>query len=102
MDECLRFQNAIFCSSNCIFFRFSAHNLSLLLIFYFFRSSVIRTVNINYLAPKFNVMFRFNYLKYNPRGLYMERIFRFKSWFLNAPGLYTEGLIMGILRYINK
>ena len=49
MDECLLFENAIFCSSNCNFLRFSAHNLSLLLIFlYFFRSSVIRTVNINY------------------------------------------------------
>ena len=33
MDEYLRFENAIFCSSNCNVFRFSAHNLSLLLIF---------------------------------------------------------------------
>ena len=32
MDEYLRFENVIFCSSNCNFFRFSAHNLSLLLI----------------------------------------------------------------------
>ena len=31
MDEYLRFENAIFCSSNCNFLRFSAHNLSLLL-----------------------------------------------------------------------
>ena len=36
MDEYLRFENAIFCSSNCNFFRFSAHNLSLLLIFLYF------------------------------------------------------------------
>ena len=35
MDEYLRFENAIFCSSNCNFFRFSAHNLSLLLFFFF-------------------------------------------------------------------
>ena len=34
MDEYLRFENAIFCSSNCKFLRFSAHNLSLLLIFF--------------------------------------------------------------------
>ena len=49
MDEYLRFDNAIFYSSNCNLLTFSAHNLSLLLIFlYIFRSSVIRTVNINY------------------------------------------------------
>ena len=36
MDEYLRFENAIFCSSNFNFFRFSAHNLSLLLIFLYF------------------------------------------------------------------
>ena len=42
MDDHLRFENTIFCSSNCNFLRFSAHNLSLLLIFStFFRSSVI-------------------------------------------------------------
>ena len=35
MDEHLRFENATFCSSNCIFLRFFAHNLSLLLFFYF-------------------------------------------------------------------
>ena len=35
MDEYLRFENAIFCSSNCNFLRFSAHNLSLLLISFF-------------------------------------------------------------------
>ena len=33
MDEYLRFENAIFCSSNFNFLRFSAYNLSLLLIF---------------------------------------------------------------------
>ena len=47
---------------------------------------------VKYLPPKFNVMFEFNYSKYNPggeggEGLYMEGVFRFKSWFLNAPGL---------------
>ena len=66
MDEHLRFENAIFCSSNCIFLRFSAHNLSLLL-FFLLRGS-----------------------------LYMEEVFRFKSWFLNAPGLIHGG----ILRYL--
>ena len=47
MDKYLHFENAVFCSSNCNFLRFSAHNLFLLLILYFFRSFVIRTVNIN-------------------------------------------------------
>ena len=32
----------------------------------------------------------------------MEGIFRFKSWFLNAPGLVTVGLIIGTLRYTKK
>ena len=36
MDEYLPFENAIFCSSNCNFLRFSAHNLSLLLNFSLF------------------------------------------------------------------
>ena len=30
----------------------------------------------------------------------MEGVFRFKSWFLNAPGLIHGGLIIGILRYL--
>ena len=39
MDEYLRLENVIFCSSNCNFFNFSAHDLSLLLIFllYYFQ-----------------------------------------------------------------
>ena len=46
MDEYLRFENAIFCSINCNFLRFSAHNLSLLLNFHFFIfNSVFTTVN---------------------------------------------------------
>ena len=36
MDEYLRFEKAIFCSSNCNFLKFSAHNMSLLLIFLLF------------------------------------------------------------------
>ena len=39
MEEYLHFENAIFCLSNCNFFKFSAHNLSLftdfILLFYF-------------------------------------------------------------------
>ena len=43
-------------------------------------------------------MFKFNYSKYNPRGLisggslYMEGVFRFKSWFLNVLGLIHGGV----------
>ena len=36
MDEDLRFENAIFCSSNCNFLKFTADKLSLLLIFSLF------------------------------------------------------------------
>ena len=32
MDEYLHFESTIFCSSNCNFLRFSAHNLSLILL----------------------------------------------------------------------
>ena len=32
MGEYLHFENAIFCSSNCNFLKFSAHNMSLLVI----------------------------------------------------------------------
>ena len=46
MDEYLRFENAIFCSSNCNFLRFSAHSLSLLLNFHFFIfNNVLTTLN---------------------------------------------------------
>ena len=97
MDEYLRFDNAIFCSSNCNLLTFSAHNLSLLLIFlYIFRSSVIRTVNINYrthtvelmkyLPPNFNVMFKFNYSKYNPRGLIFGGTYTWKEFSVSKVG----------------
>ena len=49
MDEYLRFENAIFCSSNYNFFEiFCSQPVFITNSFYFFRSSVIRTVNINY------------------------------------------------------
>ena len=100
MDEYLPFENTIFCSRNCNCLRFSAHSLSLLLIsLLFIFNNVLTAVNttIKYLLPKFHVMFKFNYSKYNPRGLIsgggldMEGVFRFKSWFLNAPGLIHGG-----------
>ena len=48
MDEYLHFENAIFCSRNCNFLRFSAHNLSLLLNFHFliFNINVFTTVTL--------------------------------------------------------
>ena len=54
---------------------------------------------IKCLPLKFNVMFKFNYSKYNPPGLifggggglYMEGVFHFNSWFLNALGLIHGG-----------
>ena len=78
MDEYLPFENTIFCSSNCNFLRFSAHNLSLLLNFSLFLFLINKcTYNcqyhivelIKYLCPKFNVMFKFTYSKYNPWAL---------------------------------
>ena len=51
MDEYLRFENAIFCSSNCNFFEIQFCSQPVFItdfFFYFFRSSVFGTVNINY------------------------------------------------------
>ena len=55
MDKDLRFESAIFCSeSNCNLLRFSAHNLSLLLIFFllflFLINNVLTTVNTTDIA----------------------------------------------------
>ena len=52
MDECLRFENATFCISNCNFFRFSAHKLSLLLSFslFFIFNNVLTSVNTTLLV----------------------------------------------------
>ena len=122
MDEYLRLETLFFCSSNCNFLKFSAQNLSLLPIFLtilmmYLPLSILPTFaitilqkplsgyqiecpvfGISFFPRKFNVLFKFNYSKYNPRGLifrgrglYMEGVFRFKSWFLNAPGLIYCG-----------
>ena len=78
MEECLRFENAIFRSRNCNFSRFSAHNLSI---------------------TNFNVMFKFSYSKYNPRwlilggggeGLILGRSFLFQKLVPKRPGDYTR------------
>ena len=47
MGKFLRFENAIFCLSNCNFWRFSVQNLSLLLVFSLFLifNNVLTTVN---------------------------------------------------------
>ena len=47
MDKYLRFENAIFCSSNCNILIFSAKNMSLLPIFSFFKifNNLLTTVN---------------------------------------------------------
>ena len=117
-----------------VFFRFSAHNLSLLLIFLLFSifNNVLTTVSTTNIAitilqkpigyqiqysvfgffpPKFNVMFEFNYSKYNPWGLFSGgaggggaytwkefSVSKVGSWM--PRGLYTVGLIIGILRYL--
>ena len=47
MEKSFLFENAIFCSSNYNFWRLSAHNMSLLLIFslFFIFNNVLTTVN---------------------------------------------------------
>ena len=70
----MRFEKATFCSSNCKFLKFSAYNMSLLLGFFTFLFLImylqlsIPHCIVKYLPPKFNVMFEFNYSKYNPGG----------------------------------
>ena len=91
MDEYLHLKTLFFVQA-IVFFRFSAHNLSLLLTFLLFSifNNVLITVSTTNIAitilqkpigyqiqcsvfgffpPKFNVMFEFNYSKYNPWGL---------------------------------
>ena len=53
MDKYFRFKNAIFCSSNCNVLRFSAHNLSLLLIFFIFLSLIM------YLQLSIHTLYRY-------------------------------------------
>ena len=84
----------------------------------FFKSSVIRTVNMNYrshtvlllvskvpVLSKLNIMFKFNYSKYNPQGLFSGglihgRSFLFQKLVPKRPGAYTGGAyLIGILRY---
>ena len=80
MDEYLRFENAIFCSSNCNFMKFSTHNMSLLLIFsllfiiIYLQLSIPHCIVNKILNPKFNVISKFNYSKYNHRGLIFEGV----------------------------
>ena len=110
MDEYLRFEIAIVCLSNCNFFRFSAPNLSLLLTFFTFLCLImylqlsihtLYTELIKHLPPKFNVMFKFNYSKYKPRGLffggggggggaYTWNEFSFQNLVTKRPGAYTR------------
>ena len=109
MDEYLRFERAIFCSSNCNFLRFYAHNLSLLLIFFFIYIFILNNVftnyhiKVKYLPSKFNVMFKFNYSKHNPRGLifggwvYTWKEFPFQKLVPKRRGAYTRwGLLSKI------
>ena len=74
----------------------------------FFKSSVIRTVNMNYqthtvlllvskvpVLSKLNIMFKFNYSKYNPWGLFSGglihgRSFLFQKLVPKRPGAYTR------------
>ena len=105
MDEYLRFENTIFCSSNGDFLRFSAHNLSLLLNFSLFLVLINKcTYNcqyhivelIKYLPPKFNVMFKFTYSKYNPWGLIFGGggAYTWKKFSLSKVGYTRWGLLL--------
>ena len=86
MDKYLRFQNTIFCASNCNFLRFSAQYLSLLLTFSLFlllitylQLSIPHCIVNKIPTPQFNVMFKFNYSKYNPRGPIFRRMVDFAT-----------------------
>ena len=101
MDEYLRLENAIFCSSNCKYF----WDFLLTICFYywflylFIFNNVLATVNttIKYLLPKFDVIFTFNYSKYwTPGGLFSGelihgRSFPFRKLVPKLPGLIHSG-----------
>ena len=94
IDEYLCFEKATFCSSNSKFLKFSAYNMSLLLVFFTFLFLImylqlsIPHCIVKYLPPKFNVMFKFNYSKYNPgEGLIHGRSFPFQKLVPKRPWL---------------
>ena len=96
--------------------KFSARSLSLLLIFLLFVfNNVLATVNthnvylIKYLPPKFNVMFKFNYSKYNPRrglifggGAYTWKKFPFQKLIPKHTGAYIQWGLLSEFYGISK
>ena len=96
--------------------KFSAHNMSLLLTFFTFlfiiiylQLSIPHCIVNKILTPKFNVMFKFNYSKYNPGdlfsggGLIHGRSFPFQKLVPKRPGAYTWwGLLSELYIYIYK
>ena len=74
-DEYLHFENAIFCSSNCNVLRILLTTCLYYSFLYFFRSSVLHTVNINYRTHTVQL------IKYLPPK------------FITTGGLFSEGLI---------
>ena len=114
MDEYLRFENAIFCSSNCNFLKFSAHNLifitdfsTFLFLIMHLQLSILTTFSIMILQKaiewvsnpvfsaryfafpfprKFNVLFKFNYSKFYPRGLIFGGAYTWKEFSVSKVG----------------
>ena len=93
MDEYLRFENTTFCSSNYNFLKFSAHNMSLLLIFSLFlflimylQLSIPHCIVNKISPPKFNVMFKFNYSKYKPGAYFRGGAYTWKKFSVSKVG----------------
>ena len=87
MDEYLRFEKLMlfFFQVIVIFWDFLLTTYVYYWILHFFIfNNVLTTVNTTlyttkYLPPKFNVMFKFNYSKYNPRGLNFGEAYSWKE-----------------------
>ena len=107
MDEYLRFENVIFVQVIVMFLDFLLTTCLYYRQFFTFVYLFVITVlqktigyqvqcsvfGISHFSSKSNVMLELSYSKYNPPetyfqgGLYMEGVFHFKSWFLNASEL---------------
>ena len=94
MDEYLRFENAIFCSSSCNSFIFNnvltTVNTTDIRNYNFTKNHWISNpvISVRYFAfpPKFNVLFKFNYSKYNPRGLIFGGAYTWKEFSISKVG----------------
>ena len=99
MDEYLCFENSLFCSGNCTFLKFSAHNLSLLLIYFTFlllimylQLSILLTLHLQYYKKNVGYQIQcsmFSFSLFHPSSMLCLNLI--------IPNITTRGLFSGVL-----